>query len=476
MQKFNTPIEQATTSSLEALKAYSLAREAHFIQGDPQALPLYQRAITLDPQFAAAYVALGISYANLGESALGRENLQKAYALANRVSERERLYITAEYYNIASGELDKAQQTFLVWTQLYPRDYLAYANLGVVDTALGDCVGSATATRQSLLLNPRPLGYSNLMGNYLCLDRMDEAQTVYQEAVDHKIDNYLLTEAHYALAFARHDTNAMKADVDSGAGKPGVEDYFLAMDADTAAYYGRVGEAGQLSQRAVESARRSQEAETAAGWMATAALRHALFGDFTTARAQGAAALAISHGHDVDAAVALALALAGDARGAEALAVDLDREFPLDTIVQHNYLPEIRAEIVLQRGDPARALDLLQAATAYEMGQTFLPVLGFFPIYERGRAYLQTHNGTAAAAEFQKIIDHPGYVLNSPVTPVTRLGLARAYALAGDKDKSRTAYQDFLGLWKNADPDVPVLQEAKAEYAKGSGSGDSLKP
>jgi tetratricopeptide (TPR) repeat protein len=466
IQKFNTPIEQATTSSLEALKAYSLARETHFMQGEPQALPLYQRAIALDPQFAAAYVALGVSYSNLGERALARENLQKAYALANRVSERERLFITAEYYFDASGELDKAQQAYLVWTQLYPRDRLAYANLGVVDMYLGDCAGAATATRQSQLLNPNPLGYSNLISIYLCLDRPDEAQAVYQEAEEHRIDHPMLHEQHYGLAFAQHDTGAMKADVAWGAGKPGVEDVFLAADADTAAYYGRIGEAGQLSQRAVDSARRSQEPETAAGYMATAALRHALFGDLSTARVQAAAALGISHGRDVDAAVALALALAGDTRGAQALVAGLDREFPLDTLVQRNFLPGIRAEIALQGGDPARAVDLVQAATPYEMGATFLSALDFLPAYERGRAYLQAHNGTAAAAEFQKIIGQPGYVSNSPVMPAAKLGLARAYALTGDKDKSRTAYQDFLGLWKNADPDIPILMQAKAEYAK----------
>jgi tetratricopeptide (TPR) repeat protein len=235
----------------------------------------------------------------------------------------------------------------------------------------------------------------------------------------------------------------------------------------------------------VESARRSQEPETAAGYMATAALRHALFGDLSTARLRGAAALrhalfgdlstarlrgaaalALSHGRDVDSAVALALALASDTGGAEALVLNLDREYPLDTLVQHNYLPEIRAEIALQGGDPAKAVDLLQAATPYEMGTTVLSVLQFFPAYERGRAYLQAHNGTAAAAEFQKIIDHPDALLNAPVIPAAKLGLARAYALVGDKDKSRTAYQDFLGLWKNADPEIPILVQAKAEYAK----------
>jgi predicted Ser/Thr protein kinase len=466
IQKFNTPIEQATTASLEALKAYSLARETHFREGDLPALPLYQRAIALDPQFAMAYGAIGISYGNLGELMQERDYLQKGYALANRVSGRERLYLTAAYYAFATGELDKAKQTYLVWTQMYPREYIAYANLGFVDLSLGDCPGGAEATRQSVALNPRPIGYGNLIGMYLCLDRVDEAKATYQEAMEHKIDHYLVRQEHYMLAFAQNDVDTMKREAEWSAGKPGVEDLFLAMDADTSAFYGRLREAGQLSQRAAESAQRNQEAETAAGWMAVAAFRHALFGDFSTARSLAARGLAISHGHDVDAAAGLALVLAGDTSGAEALASELNQQFPLDTIVQRNYRPEISAAIALQHNDPAKAIDVLQASTPYEMGQSFLAVLALAPAYLRGRAHLQAHNGAAAATEFQKITGHPGLLLNSPLRPVAKLGLARAYALAGDKDKSRTAYQDFLALWKNADPDIPIYQQAKAEYSK----------
>jgi len=466
IQKFNTPIEQATTASLDALKAYSLARETHYKEGDPQAIPLYQRAIALDPQFAMAYMALGVSYANLGELARSRDNLQKGYALANRVSERERLYITAQYYSFASGELDKAKQAYQVWTQMYPRDYVAYGDLGFIDASLGDFAGSIDATRHSLVLNPRPVGYANLIGFYLCLNRADEAQAVYQEAMEHKIDHYLIRQQHYYLAFAQNDTETMKREAAWGAGLPGVEDIFMASEADTAAYYGRLREAEQLSQRAAESARRNQERETAAGWMATAALRQALYENSEPARRRAAAAVALSHGHDVDAIAGFTLALVGAGKRAEALINQLNREFPLDTILQHNYLPEIHAEIALRGGDPAKAIDLLQAAAPYEMGQSFLPILTLLPVYERGRAYLQAGNGSAAAAEFQKVIDRPGYLLNSPLGPLAKLGLARALALAGEKDKSRAAYQDFLAIWKNADPDVPVLREAKAEYAK----------
>jgi tetratricopeptide (TPR) repeat protein len=466
IQKFNTPIEQATTSSLEALKAYSLARETGLDVGPTQAIPLFQRAIALDPQFAMVYRALGISYCNLGELGLGQDNIKKAYALVNRVSERERLLITADYYGYVTGELDKERQAYLVFTQLYPRDYIVYGNLGVVDTNLGDFTASLEAVRQSVALDPRPMGYSNLMNDYMCPNRLDEAQAVYQEALQRKFDFSVLHVNHYLLAFLRNDPGTMKNEVDWAMGKPGIEDILLAVEADTAAYYGRLGEARELSQRAFDSARRSQEAETAAVWMAASALHRGLFGDSTSARAKAKVALAVSHGHDVDALAALSLALAGDTAGAEALASELNRDYPLDTIVQNHYLPAIGAELALQHGDAAKALDSLQAAAPYEMAQTNSNILILFPLYVRGRAYLQARNGSAAATEFQKIVDHPGLMFNSPVGALAKLGLARAYALEGDKDKSRTAYQDFLGLWKNADPDVPVLKEAKAEYAK----------
>ncbi len=467
LQKFNTPVEQATTASLEALKAYSLARETHFKEGDQQAIPLYQRAITLDPQFAMAYAALGISYGNLGESSRMRENLEKAYALTNRVSEHERLNINAAYFGFATGELDKAKQAYQLWVQMYPRDDAAYADLGFTDGSLGDLAGAAEAYRQALLLNPQPLIYANLIGTYLALNRFDEAKATYQEAVEHGMKQYYLHGQSYLLAFALNDSATMKQEADWGGGKPGVEDLFLAMQADTAAFNGRLREAGQLSQRAADSARHNQQPETAAGWMAVAALRQALYGDFGGARSAATAALSLSHGHDVEAAAAFALASAGDTSGAEGATDEFNKEFPLDTIVQDNYLPEIRAEIALQRRESEKAIDLLQAAVPYEMGSPFvLTDLILLPAYERGRAFLQAHNGNAAAIEFQKIVDRPGYVLNSPLAPLAKLGLARAYALAGEKDKSRTAYQDFLGMWKDADPDVPILKQGQAEYAK----------
>ena len=448
------------------MKAYSLARETLLKEGNTQSIPLFKRAIALDPNFAAAYAGLGIAYSNLGEVTLARDSLQKAFALANRVSERERFAITAHYYDIASGELDKAKQANQLWAQIYPRDFVPHGNLGFVDGALGDYAGSLEEFRQAQILNPTGLAYGNLMYGYITLNRLDEAKAVYQEAMAHKLEHYTLHTDLYTLAFLQNDTDTMQREANWAVGKPGVADMFLSMEADTAAFYGRLREAGQLSQQAVEAARRNQQPETAAGWMANAALRQALYGDSGTARPMAASALALSHGHDVDAMAGLVLALAGDSSAAQSLIDELNRNFPLDTVVQDVSLPEIRAETELQHGDAAKAINLLQATTPYEMGETYYTVLCLFPVYEHGEAYLQAHNGTAAAAEFQKIIDHPGALQNSPLLPLARLGLARAYALSDDKDKSRTAYQDFLGLWRNADPDIPVLKDAKAEYAK----------
>jgi Flp pilus assembly protein TadD/predicted Ser/Thr protein kinase len=466
LQKYNTPIDQATTPSLEALKAFSLARETHFREGDPQSVPLFKRAIELDPNFAMAYAVLGIVYSNLGESTLARENLQKAFALANRVSERERFYITATYYSFGSGELDKAKQTYQLWAQTYPRDYVAHANLGFTDGLLGDYSGGLEESREALRLNPNGLGYGNLMSSYITLNQLDEAKAVYQEALAHKIEHASLHSTLYQLAFLQNDADTMKREANWAVGKPGMEDYMLSIQADTAAFYGRLRVAGELSQRAVESAQRSDQQETAAGWAANAALREALFGEAAPAREMAASALKLSQGREVEAMATLALATAGDVSQAQSLADELARNFPLDTVVQRIYVPAIRARLEMNRGDAAKALKLLEPASPYEMGQLFYSALCVLPVYERGKAYLQARNGTAAAAEFQKIINHPGVMLNSPLMPLARLGLARARALAGDTNGSRTSYQDFLGLWKDADPDIPVLKEAKAEYAK----------
>jgi eukaryotic-like serine/threonine-protein kinase len=468
IQKFNTPIEEATTSSLEALKAFSLAEQTHLNLGDPQAIPLFKRATELDPNFAMAYAKLGTAYTNQGELTLGVEDFKHAFDLRNRVSERERFYIEATYYSYATGQLDKALQTYQLFAQTFPRDSAAQGNLGVIAGSLGDYSKALEQAREGLRLDSTSaLNFGNLMGTYVSLGRLDEAKAVYQQAVAHQLDQGLtIRTVLYSMAFLQNDPAGMKQQLEWATGKPGMEDVMLSTQSDTAAFHGRLREAAQLSQRATDSAQRSGEQETAADWTANAALRESLYGDSAQARDLAASALKLSQGRDVEAMAALALAQAGDTAHAQSLAEDLAKRFPLDTDVNDLYLPSLHAILDLSRKDPQGALKSLETSSPYELAQFNFVILCLHPVYVRGQAYLAAQNGTAAAAEFQKILDHPGVVLNSPLVPLAKLGLARAYALSGDKDKSRTAYQDFLGLWSNADPDVPVLKEVKAEYAK----------
>jgi eukaryotic-like serine/threonine-protein kinase len=468
VEKYDVPLEQVTTPSLEALQAFTLARRALFEKGDPAAIPLYKRAIELDPNFARAYASLGLSYSNLGETALAAKNLKKAFELRERVSERERFYISAGYYSVGTNQVEKAIQTYELWIQTYPRDVPAHTNLGDAYLHVGQFEKTAAESREAIRLDPNiSVAYDNLMQASLALNRLDEARASYDQAQAHKFDPPILHSLAYELGFLQNDTTAMAKQAAWATGKPGAEDVLLAYQADTAAYSGQLGKARELSRRAVSSAQRADQKETAADWEAEAALREALFGNVVKARNDAEAALALSRGRDVQAMVALALAVAGDAARAQVLADDLAKGFPEDTIVSFNYLPAIRGQIELDRGTSAKAIELLQAAAAYELGQPPAVLLfNMYPVYVRGQAYLGAHQGGAAAAEFQKILDHRGIVLNEPIGALAHLGLGRAYALQGDSAKARTAYLEFLNFWKDADPDIPILREAKAEYAK----------
>ena len=468
IQKFNTPIEKATTSSLEALKTFSLAQQTHLNQGDSQAIPLYKRAIGLDPNFAMAYAKLGTSYSNLGQLALGAESYQKAFDLRNRVSDHEKFYIEATYYSYGTGQLDKALQTYELFAQTFPRDSAAHANLAIIAASLGDYTKFLDETREALRLDPsNALSYGNMMGAYLTFNKPDEAKAVYQQAVAKQLDNAAtIHQTLYALDFLENDTAGMKKEAEWAVGKPGLDDYLLTAQSDTAAFHGQLRDASQLSQRASETAQRNGEQETAAAWTANAALRASLFGDSSQARDLAASALKVSQGRDVEAMSALALARAGDTGRAQSIGDDMAKRYPLDTLVKDIYLPSLHAIIDIVRKDPQAAVKSLEASSPYELGSGYFPNLNLIAVYVRGEAYLAARNGTAAATEFQKILSHPGVMINSALFPLAKLGMARADALSGDKDKSRTAYQDFLGLWANADPDVPVLKEAKAEYAK----------
>ena len=464
VQKLDTPIEQASTPSLEALQAYSLGRKTLVGKGDwAAAAPLFQRAIRLDPNFAMAYATLGVDYSNLGETTLASENTKKAYELRERVSEREKFYIESHYYQYVTGDLEKARQAYELWAQTYPRDLVPPSNLGVIYENLGEYDKALAESREALRLDPESgASYANLVAPYLYLNRLQEARATADEAQAKNLDSPPLRFKLYVLAFLKNDAAGMAQQVAWSAGKPGVEDALLGGEADTAAYSGRLAKARELSRRAVTSAERAEEKENAAGNEAEAALREALFGNAAEARQRAGAALELSTGRDVQFYAALALGFAGDAARAQALADDLAKRFPEDTIVQFNYLPTIHAQLALDRNEASKAIEALRAATPYELGQGG----GLYPVYVRGEAYLAAHRGSEAATEFQKIFDQRGVVENEPIGALAHLGLARAYSMQGDPAKARSAYQDFLRLWSDADADIPVLVAAKAEYAK----------
>ncbi|MGH9706398.1 MAG: tetratricopeptide repeat protein, partial [Candidatus Acidiferrales bacterium] len=466
LDRFNAPIAQATTSSLEALKAYSLGIQAQVSSANyPAAARFYQQGIALDPNFAMAYAHLGSTYADLGEPALAAENARKAYALRDRVSERERLYITSHYDEMVLGNVDKAVADYQLWLQTYPRDDVAMNNLPNDYNSMGQFDKALPAALQYLQENPSSaLGYGNVVGAYLGLNRLDEARAMIDKAQANKADSPILHVLLYELAFLQSDDAGIARQVAWGAGKPGIEDLFLGLEADTAADVGQIAKSREFIRRAAASATQAGEKETAASYIAAGTVHEALFGNFAEARLRVPEALKLAASREVQGDAVLALALAGDAAGAQKLAADLNQHFPEDTVVQDFYLPMVQSALTLNRGDPAEAAEALQKTEPYEAANTAdLPMM---PAYLRGQAYLASRQGAAAAAEFQRIIDHRGAVLNSPQGALAHLGLARAYALQGDTAKARTAYQDFLALWKDADPGVPILLAAKSEYSK----------
>jgi eukaryotic-like serine/threonine-protein kinase len=469
LQKYNTPLEQATTPSLEALQAYSLGFKAFWAGDKAAALPFFQRAAQLDPNFAMGYWAIGITYSNLGESALSAENGRKAFALRAGVSEREKLLIEGNYYASVSRDLTKAGRSYALGAQTYPRDPTFRLFIGAYSRNLGQYEVGLKELLEALRLAPyNAVNYRYVVFTYLLLNRVEEAEAAAREAHAKGLDSNL-APILYGIAFYRDDTAEMARQVASAAGRPGYEDLLLAHEADTAAYFGHLREAREFSRRAADSAERAGEKETAATYDTVSALREALFGAPASGRPQAVMAKLLSTGRDVNYAVALAFAYAGENDRAQALADSLAKRFPDDTFVQFNYLPTLRAKLALSRANVQQALDFLRAAAPYELG---LPAIGYYnwpdlyPVYVRGEAYLAARQGSEAAAEFQKILDHRGIVLNEPIGALAHLGLARAYALQGDTTKARTSYQDFLTLWKNADPDIPIFKEAKTEYAK----------
>ena len=463
-QRFDTPVEEATTSSLEALQAYSLGQSSLVGKADPAAaVPFFRRAIGLDPNFAMAYALLGLNCAYLGQTGLAAENTRKAYELRERVSQREKFFIESNYYFLVTGDLEKAREAYELWAQTYPRDALPPGSVGAIYIGLGQYDRALEKTREALHLD-RGSGanYASLVGCFLLLNRLDDARATAQEAQAKNHDSTWLRMNLYTLAFLQNDAAAMAQQVAWAAGKSGVEDWLLTNEADTVAYFGRLMKAREFSSRATASAEQAGNNETAAGYEADAALREALFGNAAEARQRVASAFGLSTGRDVQYRAALALTLAGDSARAQALANDLEKRFPEDTFVQFNCLPTLHSQLALNRSDSSKAIEALQAAAPYELGLWG----GLYPVYVRGEAYLSAHKGSEAAAEFQKILDHRGIVVNSPIGALAHLQIGRAYAMQGDTAKAKAAYQDFLTLWKDADPDIPILINAMAEFAK----------
>jgi len=462
VKRFNKPLDEVTTSSLEALKAYSIGRSMQGAKGDAESVPYHQRAIALDPNFARAYASLGMAQYNLRETSAASENFRKAFELRDRVSERERFYIEAAYYSFATGELEKANQVYKQWTQEYPADVAPHVNLSLNYEVMGEFEKAAEESRAAIEIAPtRVTGYANLISAYLALDRVDEAKAMYDQAMQHKFDNEYLREMRYVIAFLQNDEAEMQRQIESAAGNLGAEAPLRAQQADTDAYYGQLKQAREATQRAVAAAKRNGAIESAALWLASGTYREALFGNAAEARQMANEALALSPGRDVRIAAALTLAELGDAAQAQKIAEQLNVELPLDTIIQSYWLPSIRATLSLHRGDAKQAIALLDAATPYELGIENVSVM--VPVYVRGMVYLKAGQGGNAAAQFTKMLGHRGLGQNAPIEALAQLQLARAQALSGDKPAARRSYQDFLSLWKQADPDLSLLKLAQAE-------------
>ena len=495
VQKFDTPLEQATTPSLEALKAFSSGAQVADAAGWAAAIPFLKHAVELDPNFALAYAYLGVGATTIGETSLGGDYTRKAYELRDRTSEPEKHAISVFFYKQVTGNIPTAEQACELWIQAYPRSVLPHDYLsGAIYPVIGQHEKAVQESQEALRLNSDDVfSYGMLMFHYTALNRLDEARATYARALERKLDHPFIHIALNGIAFMENDATGMAQQVAWGEGKTGIEDNLLALQADTVAYSGRLRDAREFSRRAVESAGHAAKRQSAATYAAVSGLREALFGNSREARRHAAEATGPSPGRDAQYGAALALAYTDDDTRVQALIDHWSKAFPEDTVVQFNYLPTLRARLAISRGNPQRAIEDLKSATPYELGQTTANTYDWtamYPVYVRGEAYLAVHQASEAAAEFQKILDHRGIVLNEPIGALAHLGLARAYALEAqsaqgpgsqaasrpqsaqraDRDaacaKARAAYQDFLTLWKDADPDIPILKQAKAEYAK----------
>jgi eukaryotic-like serine/threonine-protein kinase len=472
VENHDTPLAEATTPSLEALKAYSAGLKVSRSGGDAAGVPFLKRAIEIDPKFAMAYASLGLMYSAIGESVLSAESTRKAYEFRDRASDNERFFITFNYHRDVTGNLETALQTLEVWARTYPRDVNAHGLMsGFSSQGTGRYQKSIQEAGIALGLDPELTpAYVNQAFSNFYLDRLPEAEAAIQRFSERKVEVAELFVLRYHLAFLKGDRAGMDREAALASGKTGMEDWMLHSQALVAARSGQLEAARRLSRRAVDLARQAGERERSAVFAAGAAVWEGWFGNTLEARRSALAALELSRGRDVEYGAAFALALSGDLSRSQALANDLERRFPEDTSVRFSYLPALRGLIGLNRGESQNSIERLQMAIPYDFAVPGISFFGFYgalyPVYVRGEAYLAKQQGNEAAAEFQKILDHRGLVLADPVGAMTRLQLARAFALSGNKNKARAAYQDLLSLWKYADPDIPILKQANAEYAR----------
>jgi serine/threonine protein kinase/Flp pilus assembly protein TadD len=472
VEKHDTPLEEATTSSLQALQAYSMGWKRNDSAGADAALPFFKRAVEIDPKFAMGYAALGLYYGTTGESNLATENISKAYELRDRASDKERFFITAYYAGRGTGNQEKAQQTCEQWAQIYPREWTPHSFLsGFIYLVLGRYEKAVEEGHKAIELAPDTYtGYYLLGSNFVYLDRLADAEDVLLSTSERKMEAPFLSLLRYDLAFLKGDSASMQREVAAGEGKPGAEDLILDRQAFALAYSGHLQEATKWSQTASNLAQQAGHRERAALFETRVALWQAFFGNTSMAKKTAMAALELGKNREVKFGAALTLAMSGETAQAQSLANDLERDFPEDTSVRFYYLPAVRASLAVSHGDPSKAIELLQVGVPYDLGMprsaTFAYFGALYPVYVRGQAYLAARQGTEAAREFQKIVDHPGITIGDAFGALAHLGLARAYAMQGHVAKARKKYQDFLTLWKDADSEIPILKKANAEYAK----------
>ena len=466
VQKFDVPVE-VTTASLEALKSYSDGLKVLVSKGDAPSIPFFSRAIELDPDFSMAYATLAARYNNLDQPSQALRLATRAYELRDRVSERERLVITTRYLRL-TGQLEKLTQALDMWISEYPRDAGPHGSLGSNYAFMGEYSKALTEWQTAVRLAPDDVSmYENLGVIYLALNRPLEAEQTLNSAFSQNLDSGGLRWAAYYLGFVQKDSRLMQQQAQWSVGKPGSEDILLSAQADTEGFFGRLRSAREFSRRAVDSAIRSDYPEAAALWQVNAALREAEFNEPREARSDVRAALALSAGRNVKMLAALTLARLGDADQAETIANELQSENPRNTVFAHFRLPSIAAAIALSRGNPARAVECLEAIRPYELGEPSPSGLApLYPAYLRGLAYLSMHDGAAAAVEFKKVLDNPGIALNFAPAALAQLDLARAYVLAKDAIHAAAAYDSFLSLWKDADTNIPIRAVAEQEVAR----------